>query len=287
MRIERVLASNPSPYTGPGTNTWIVESADAVAIIDPGPVDDSHARAIAERVGERRVEAVLVTHTHEDHAPGAKQLRKLTGAEVLGHEGAEGVSLDGTLADGDVVEATEFHLPAYGYEPGPAFDPDVRLVDGSEIEVEGLRIRVVHTPGHSDDHLCFLADRILFTGDHIMGGSSVMVEKMAPYLESLERLRGLDVEALHPGHGETMTNPSEVIDWYVAHRLQREQEVLQAVRAGAASVADIVEVVYRDVDHSLHPLAAVSVRAHLEKLAADGMVVVEGQTVRTPSEGSR
>jgi len=257
VRIERVLASNPSPYTGPGTNTWIVESADAVAIIDPGPVDDSHARAIAERVGERRVEAVLVTHTHEDHAPLANPL------------------------------AREFGVPAYGYEPGPAFDPDVRLVDGSEIEVEGLRIRVVHTPGHSDDHLCFLADRILFTGDHIMGGSSVMVEKMAPYLESLERLRGLDVEALHPGHGETMTNPSEVIDWYVAHRLQREQEVLQAVRAGAASVADIVEVVYRDVDHSLHPLAAVSVRAHLEKLAADGMVVVEGQTVRTPSEGSR
>ena len=139
MRIERVLASNPSPYTGPGTNTWIVESADAVAIIDPGPVDDSHARAIAERVGERRVEAVLVTHTHEDHAPLANPL------------------------------AREFGVPAYGYEPGPAFDPDVRLVDGSEIEVEGLRIRVVHTPGHSDDHLCFLADRILFTGDHIMG----------------------------------------------------------------------------------------------------------------------
>ena len=257
MRIERVLAPNPGPYTGAGTNTWIVDSGTAVAIIDPGPVHLDHARAIVEQVGGRKVEAVLVTHTHEDHAPLANHL------------------------------AREFDVPAYGHQPGPGFDPDVRLTDGSEVEIGDLRIRVVHTPGHSDDHLCFLAGRVLFTGDHIMGGSSVMVERLAPYMESLERIRHLDLEALYPGHGETMTDPYEVIDWYIAHRLQREAEILRAVRDGASSVADILEVVYRDVDRSLHPLAVHSVRAHLEKLAADGRVVVEGQTVRIASEGSR
>lgn len=251
-----MLAPNPSPYTGPGTNTWILDSDGSVAIIDPGPIDASHARAIMERVGDRDVEAVLVTHTHEDHAPLANPL------------------------------ARDLGVPAFGYERGPGFDPDLRLEDGSVVGVGDLQIQVVHTPGHSDDHVCFLVDRILFTGDHIMGGSSVMVERMAPYLESLERLRRLDLEALHPGHGEVMANPNEVIEWYVAHRRQREREILRAVEDGAASVADIVAVVYRDVDHSLHPLAARSVRAHLEKLADDGRVVIEGQTVKISSEGS-
>lgn len=250
MRIEKVLAPNPGPFTGPGTNTWLLESNGSVVVIDPGPVDHSHADAILARVGSRQPEAVLVTHTHEDHAPLANPL------------------------------AEDLDVPAYGYAAGPAFDPDIRLSDGSSLQVGDASLEVVHTPGHSDDHLCFLTGRILFTGDHIMGGSSVMVERMGPYLDSLARLRQLDLEALHPGHGDVMDEPGAVIDWYIAHRLERERQVLAAIDAGATTVGEIVEAVYEDVDRALHPLAARSVSAHVEKLAAEGVVEVRGAVIR-------
>ena len=128
--------------------------------------------------------------------------------------------------------------------------------------------------------------KVLFTGDHIMGGSSVMIERLVPYLDSLERLRHLDLEALHPGHGEVMTDPDAVIDWYIAHRLEREQEIIAAIDGGATRLADIVEVVYRDVDSALHPLASRSVVAHLDKLAGEGRLVREGERVRMFSEGA-
>lgn len=254
MRIDRVLAPNPGPFTGSGTNTWLLDGDGGVLVIDPGPVDDRHADAILRKLAGRRVSGVMVTHTHEDHAPLANPLAK------------------------------ELDVPAYGHLPGPAFDPDLRLGEGTTVPVGDLEVTVVHTPGHSDDHLCFLADRVLFTGDHIMGGSSVMVEKMAPYLRSLEKLRRLDLEALYPGHGEVLEDPHSVIDWYVAHRLEREGQVLDAVVGGAGSVADIVEVVYRDVDASLHPLAARSVSAHVEKLSAEGRLVMDGERLLPASE---
>lgn len=249
MRIERILAPNPGPFTGAGTNTWLVESAGRAVVIDPGPVDHGHAAAIASRLERLAPVAVIVTHTHPDHAPLANPL------------------------------ADELGVPAYGHAPGPAFDPDLRLEDGGAVEVGGDRLQVLYTPGHSDDHLCFLVGRVLFTGDHIIGGSAVMVERMAPYLRSLQRLRSLDLDSLYPGHGEVMDRPGEVIDWYLAHRRQREQEILSAVAAGAATVGEIVAVVYREVDSSLHPLAARSVRAHIEKLAEDGEVRMAGERI--------
>jgi glyoxylase-like metal-dependent hydrolase (beta-lactamase superfamily II) len=129
---------------------------------------------------------------------------------------------------------------------------------------------VLATPGHSDDHLCFEVDRALFSGDHIIGGSSVMVEDLARYLESLRKLRPLDLERVYPGHGDEIERPAETIDWYIAHRLQREREIIAALEGGASTVAEVVEVVYADVDASLHPLAAISVAAHLRKLEEAG-----------------
>lgn len=251
MRIDRVLAPNPGPFTGPGTNTWLLDGGGEVVVIDPGPLDSGHASAILDRIGGREVGAVVVTHTHEDHAPLANPL------------------------------AGDLGVPAYGYRTGPDFEPDLRLEEGSSLVVGDVEVTVVHTPGHSDDHLCFLADRVLFTGDHIMGGSSVMVEEMEPYLHSLERLRQLDLDWLYPGHGEVLDDPHGVIDWYVAHRMEREREVVRAVKEGGArSVGEIVEVVYREVDSDLHPLAARSVRAHVEKLAADDVLMLEGDRIR-------
>lgn len=248
MKIERVLANNPGPFTGPGTNTWLMsDDAGSVAIIDPGPVDDRHARAILEKVGSLRVAAVLVTHTHIDHAPLANPI------------------------------ARDLGVPAVGHAPGPGFEPDIRLLEGATFEVGETALRVIHTPGHSDDHLCFRAENALFTGDHIMGGSSVMVEAMGPYLASLRKLKGTGLERLHPGHGEEMDEPDSVIDWYLAHRLQRHEQIFEAIEAGAGSIPEIVENVYDDVDVSLHPLAARSVAAHVALLKDEERIALEDE----------
>ena len=240
LRIERVLAPNPGPFTGPGTNTWLLESSGEIVVIDPGPLSDQHLTAVVAAIGQRSVASVLVTHSHSDHAPLANPLGK------------------------------ELGVPVHGYSPGPGFDPDLRLSEGSLISVGETTLQVLHTPGHSDDHLCFLTGRILFTGDHIMGGSSVMVEDMARYMSSLERVQALELERLYPGHGSEIEEPQQVITWYLAHRRQREQEILDAFNEGARDVESIVGAVYRAVDPSLHSLAAISVAAHLRKLEEEG-----------------
>ena len=242
LRIERVLAPNPGPFTGPGTNTWVVGDSQAVVVLDPGPTISSHGDAILATVGDRKVTSVIVTHTHVDHAPLANPL-----------------SLD--------VDA-----PAIGYAPGPGFEPDVLVGDGSVVEVAGRQLIVVHTPGHSDDHLCFRLGNSLFTGDHIMGGSSVMVEDMGPYLASLDRIHHTGLDRMYPGHGDVMDEPDQVISWYIAHRLERERQIVAAIAGGADSIGTVVETVYADVDTALHPLAARSVLAHLRKLEFEGRV---------------
>jgi glyoxylase-like metal-dependent hydrolase (beta-lactamase superfamily II) len=247
MKIQRVLANNPGPYTGPGTNTWILDDGHgAVVVIDPGPVDSRHYDEVVRVVDNRMVEAVLVTHTHVDHAPMANPM------------------------------AGDLGVPAIGYGPGSGFVPDLRLIDGDSIEVGMVSLDVIHTPGHAEDHLCFRVENALFTGDHIMGGSSVMVESLRPYLDSLEKLRGTGLTCLHPGHGAEIDDPDAVIDWYLAHRRQRHDEIFGAIQAGAGTVADIVDFVYADVDSSLHPLAALSVTAHVALLNEEGRIALEG-----------
>jgi glyoxylase-like metal-dependent hydrolase (beta-lactamase superfamily II) len=245
MRIELLLANNPGPFTGPGTNTWILDDGNGrVVIIDPGPLDRVHEEKILARVDDREVSSVLVTHTHEDHAPMANPLSR------------------------------ELSVPAIGYAPGPQFDPDHVVDDGASISCGELALDVVFTPGHSDDHLCFRVGNLLFSGDHIIGGSSVMVEAMGPYLQSLEKLKGTGLERLYPGHGDEIDKPDEVIDWYLAHRLQRHQEVLDAIIAGATTAEEVLEIVYRDVDKRLHPLAERSVKAHLTLLNDEGRIAL-------------
>ena len=198
------------------------------------------------------VEAILVTHTHLDHAPLANPL------------------------------ANDLGVPAIGHAPGPHFEPAERLLDGATLDVGTLRLTVVHTPGHADDHLCFRAGNVLFTGDHIMGGSSVMVDDMGSYLRSLEKLRDTGLERLHPGHGDEMDDPDAVIDWYLAHRRQRHEQIYQAIIEGRSTTTDIVELVYADVDSALHPLAARSVAAHLTLLSDEGRIVFENGNVVVP-----
>ena len=256
MKIERILANNPGIFTGGGTNTWLLDDGHgAVVVIDPGPVDTKHGRAIVDRIADRTVEAVLVTHTHVDHAPLANPL------------------------------ARDLAVPAIGHAPGPHFEPDERLLDGATIEVGELKVVVVHTPGHADDHLWFRAENALFSGDHIMGGSSVMVDDMGPYLRSLEKLKDTGLDRLHPGHGEEMAEPDQVIDWYLAHRRQRHEQVYRAVVEGQDTTQNIVEMIYVDVDRSLHPLAERSVAAHLTLLNDEGRIVFEdGKVAALPND---
>jgi glyoxylase-like metal-dependent hydrolase (beta-lactamase superfamily II) len=248
--VRRIVVENPGMMTGPGTNTYLV-GIDEIAVIDPGPGDASHLDAIAGCGGDR-IRWILLTHTHEDHSPGAVGLKKLTGAEILAFGPGEGkgkVRLDGTLGDGAVIEATEFHLTA------------------------------LHTPGHASNHLCYLLneERTLFTGDHIMQGSTVVIGPpdgdMAAYFASLEKLKTIRprLRAIAPGHGHLIEDPMATIDEYIEHRRAREKQVLDVLRRrGTATIAEIVEDIYTDVAPELHPVARRSVWAHLRKLADDG-----------------
>lgn len=253
MRIERILANNPGPFTGAGTNTWLFDDgAGTVAVIDPGPIDPVHHETILQRIGGRPVSGILVTHTHSDHAPMVNPL-----AEELG-------------------------VPAIGHAPGPDFEPDIRLDDGQTHRVGVVELEAIHTPGHTEDHLCYRIENVLFTGDHIIGGSSVMVDDLGPYLASLRRLQGQNLERLLPGHGEEMSNAEAVIDWYLAHRLERHEQIYQVIVSGADTLQDVVATIYAGVDAALHPLAARSVRAHVGLLEEEGRIAWQGDRMAVP-----
>jgi glyoxylase-like metal-dependent hydrolase (beta-lactamase superfamily II) len=247
--VRRVVAPNPGPFTGPGTNTYLV-GIDEVAVIDPGPDDKGHIDAIVGGSMKERVRWVVLTHTHPDHAPGTARLVKATGAEVL----AFGKHID---KDADIV-------------------PDRVLADGDTIEGTEFGLDVLHTPGHAPNHLCFLLEeeRVLFTGDTVLGGTwSVVSPKrggdMTAYLASLERLRKLRLSWIAPGHGEVIEEPRARIDEYVKHRRQREQQILRLLKKdGPTKVADIVTVLYGrdDLPPELIEAARWQVHAHLVRL---------------------
>lgn len=240
--IRVLLAPNPGPYTGPGTNTYLIGDRGEVAILDPGPVIAVHEAEIVAAIGDDVPVAVIATHTHPDHAPLCNPL------------------------------AARLGVPVYGFEAGPGFVPDRRIRDGAVIGVGGLEIVAVHTPGHTPDHLCFRVERRLFTGDHIMGGSTVVIEDAADYLESLYKVRDLDVDRIEPGHGPPMDDAAAVVDEYIGHRLMRERQLVAALRSGAGTVGDLVEAVYGHVPAEIVPAATHQVIVQLDKLSREGVV---------------
>lgn len=245
--VRRIVAPNPGIMTGPGTNTYLV-GIDEVVVIDPGPDDAEHLDAVAG-CGSGRIRWIVVTHTHRDHSPGAAGLAERTGAEVLGF---------GSVGD-------------------DGFAPDRTLADGEQLDGSEWRLEAVHTPGHASNHLCFLLEqeRLLFSGDHIMQGSTVVIRPpdgdMATYLDSLRRVRDLRLRAIAPGHGQLIDDPVAVIDHYLAHRAEREEQIVAALgEQGEATVDRLVELVYTDVDEERHPIARHTVLAHLRKAADEG-----------------
>jgi glyoxylase-like metal-dependent hydrolase (beta-lactamase superfamily II) len=247
-----VLAPNPSPMTLDGTNTWLLAApgSPSVIVVDPGPADHGHLRrvsALATRDG-RRVEQILLTHGHVDHSAGARQLAELTSAPVRAADPAHRLG-GGGLGPGDVLTHA------------------------------GCEIRVVATPGHSADSVCFLlpADDVLLTGDTVLGRGTTVIAgdgNLGDYLGSLDRLRALadsaGLAALLPGHGPVLPDPAGTLDYYIGHRRDRLAEVTEALAAGDRTPAEIVARVYRDVDRSLWAFAEWSVRAQLDYLDERG-----------------
>lgn len=250
--IRRLTAPNPGVMTGPGTNAYII-GTDQLALIDPGPEGAPHLAAMVEVVG-KQLKWILCTHTHLDHSPGARALKQETRAQVLGH---------GSVPDDGRQDR--------------AFAPDRVLRDGDVLDCGEFRLRAVHTPGHASNHLCYLleGERWLFTGDHIMQGSTVVISPpdgdMIAYLGSLERLLTLDLAAVAPGHGHLIEKPHDEVRRLIAHRMKREQKVLDALRrAGPGTLDDLLPLAYDDVPRAIHPVARRSLHAHLIKLADEG-----------------
>ena len=240
MNVRSLTAPNPGPLTLDGTRTYIVEER---IVIDPGPDEATHIRAILESVPD--LETILITHRHADHAPAAVELKKATGVRVLAPEG---------VLDDKTV--------------------DQRLRGGERLD-EG--IEVLATPGHTKEHVCFLtSDGDLFTGDTILGSGTTAIfppdGHMGDYIRSLQLLRSKEPRRIYPAHGPTRDDAVSLIDEYIAHRLERERQVLDAVRAGATTVREMRERIYADLDPRLHAAAEIQLQAHLIKLKEEGTV---------------
>ncbi len=269
--IRRVIADNPSKFAYRGTGTYIVGQGD-VAVVDPGPELDSHREALAAALAGERVVAILVTHCHSDHSPLSAWLRAETGAPTV----AFGPHL--TPPDPDEAVSDEVKEPV-----DRDFVPDVSVGTGDVVASgRGWTMRAVHTPGHTANHTCYTLEEesALFTGDHIMGWSTTVVSPpdgdMRAYVDSLRAVRGRGDAVLWPTHGPPVRDPGPFLDAYLAHRLEREAQVLAAVRAGRTTPEEIVADLYTEVDPGLHRAAARSVRAHLLKLRDDGLVAFDG-----------
>lgn len=253
-RVRRLVAPNPGVMTGAGTNTYLLGDRE-IAVLDPGPAIPEHVDAILA-AGEGRIRYIVCTHTHPDHSPAWQAVAEASGAEVIGA------------------------LPADDMFQDDTFRPTRELRHDDVLATDEFTLRAVHTPGHVSNHFCFLLEeeRMLFAGDHIMNGSTVVIVPpggdMKDYIESLQRLLEYDLELIAPGHGEVMADSRAVVEWLVNHRLRREAKVVEQLRRiGRSTLDGLVVAVYDDVDPGLHGMARLSLSAHLIKLRREQRVL--------------
>jgi len=247
--IRRIVARNPSVMTYHGTNTYLIDNADGLTVLDPGPNDTQHVADILAAAGDMPVRRILLTHTHGDHYGAVGALKEATGAPVH----------------------------AYKISPKPGFTPDLGLDDGDQ--VAGLT--AIFTPGHAADHLSFetihpIAGKILFTGDHVMSWSSSIVSPpdgdMLDYYRSLERLLARDDDLYLGGHGPPLPDPRALTAELLAHRQHRERTILHELQAQPWIVGALAKKLYAKTDLWLQKAAERNVLAHLLKLQAEGIV---------------
>jgi glyoxylase-like metal-dependent hydrolase (beta-lactamase superfamily II) len=263
--IRRVICNNPGPFTFKGTGTYIIGRGDGLAVIDPGPDDADHLRAILGAVAGETVSHILITHHHLDHSPLARPLAHETGATIYG-----------CAVKAPVVEDT------VRTEAGSdSFTPDISVCGGATIAGPGWTFEAIPTPGHTSNHICYALaeEHACFTGDHIMGWSTTVVTppdgNMGDYLASLDTIKRRSFKTLWPTHGPPITEPGPFIDAYRAHRMGRERQILAQLAAGETRIVAMVPKMYIGVDARLYPAAGRSVWAHLIELVKEGRVVTD------------
>jgi len=264
--IVRVTAPNASPFTFTGTNTYLLGETQ-LAIVDPGPADKRHLNALKAAIAGRPVEAILLTHTHKDHSALVPMLKAATQAPVW-FEGRHRPSR----------KRRRFEIDWVARESSQDLRPDRRLRDGEVVEVAGLRIEVIATPGHCANHLCFglAGSPWLLSGDHVMGWNSTMIAvpdgSLAAYFASLRKLRALPYQHYLPGHGGPIADGRDTARALGQHRELRNKQVIQAVRKGARTIGDLVAAIYPKLELAIIPAARMTLKAHVEYLAAAGKI---------------
>ena len=271
--VRRVLCNNPSPFTFTGTVSYIVGHGK-VAIIDPGPDDETHAKALLNAVRGETVTHILVTHTHRDHSPNAARLKAATGAKVYA-EGPHRASRPSYASETRTTES------------GGDWDfrPDVTLKDGDIIKGDGWTLEAMATPGHTANHMAFAwpERKLMFVGDHVMGWSTSIVAppdgSMVDYMASLEKLTRRDEQLYFSGHGPEIPDAVRFVKFLIRHRKAREASILHRLGKGEADIPAIVRASYIGIDPRLMGAAGYSVLAHLEDLVARGVVATDGDPV--------
>lgn len=265
--LRRVIARNPSPFTLYGTGTYILGRGN-VAVIDPGPADDAHIAALLEGLNGETITHLLVTHTHMDHSPGCRLLQEHTDAKTYAY-GPHGA---GKLERGVPVE-----------EGGDMdFRPDWKVRHGDVIHGDGWSVECVYTPGHTSNHICYQlrGERVLFTGDHVMGWSTSIISPpdgdMAAYLSSLELLLERDDRIFRPTHGPCVEDPKPLVSAFIAHRRERESQILDCIGNGVFRIEEMVPLMYSGLPEFMYPAAARSVLAATVYLVENGTLATEG-----------
>ena len=278
--VRRFVADNPGPLTFKGTNVYVLGHGD-VAIVDPGPDCDKHVESLLKALPGERITRIFLTHTHKDHCGALPRLSALTGAISYAYcapnaiRGAFQPPLE-SQSFKEQQSSRSGELAVSFADIG--FKPDKVLRHGDEVAGGGWTLRVVHTPGHAPDHVCYalLQEKALFTGDHIMPWSTSVIAppegNMGDYMHSLHELSKRDDEVYLPGHGGQVVKPKRLLRSYVLHRQWREKSIFEAVLDGKSKVSEIVPLIYRDLDEDLKPAAALSVLAHLLYLAQKGRI---------------
>jgi glyoxylase-like metal-dependent hydrolase (beta-lactamase superfamily II) len=271
--IRILTAGNVGPFTGNGTNTYLV-GGERLAVIDPGPEDNAHLAAILAAARGRAITHILLTHAHRDHADGISALKAATGAVTVGFGRSATVAAIAGKADSS---------PSGGDFIDWSFVPEVRARHGDRLEAGDVVFEAVYTPGHAPDHMCFALEGqmpVLFSGDHVMGWSTSVIAppegRMGDYLRSLELLLTRGERRYLPGHGEAIPDGQRTARAYLLHRQMREQAVLGAIRDGLGTIPAITERVYEGIGAQLLNAARLSVQAHVELLAEKGTIAFEG-----------